>query len=284
MRFYIVIPAHNEDSVIGTTLQSLIDQTLQPKKIVVVNDNSTDKTETVVSNFIEKAPFISLINKTSSNEHLPGAKIINAFYEGYETLDDNYDVICKFDADLIFPEEYLENIAKHFNEDQDIGMASGFCYIQQENHWVLENLTNKDHIRGALKAYRKDCFLEIGKLKKSIGWDTVDELLAKYYGWHIKTYPELKVKHLKPTGSSYNKASKLLQGEAFYKMRYGFTLLCITALKMAYKKKKATLLLDFVNGFLSAKSKKMERLVTKDQGEFIRRLRWQGIFDMLFLQ
>lgn len=284
MRFYIVIPAHNEDSVIGTTLQSLIDQTLQPEKIVVVNDNSTDKTETVVSNFIEKAPFISLINKTSSNEHLPGAKIINAFYEGYETLDDNYDVICKFDADLIFPEEYLENIAKHFNEDQDIGMASGFCYIQQENHWVLENLTNKDHIRGALKAYRKDCFLEIGKLKKSIGWDTVDELLAKYYGWHIKTYPELKVKHLKPTGSSYNKASKLLQGEAFYKMRYGFTLLCITALKMAYKKKKATLLLDFVNGFLSAKSKKMERLVTKDQGKFIRRLRWQGIFDMLFLQ
>ena len=31
-----------------------------------------------------------------------------------------------------------------------------------------------------------------------MGWDTVDELLAKYYGWQILTDKTLKVKHLKP--------------------------------------------------------------------------------------
>jgi len=52
---------------------------------------------------------------------------------------------------------------------------------------VLEDLTNKDHLRGALKSYRKECFDAIGGLKSSMGWDTVDELLAQYHGWKICT-------------------------------------------------------------------------------------------------
>ena len=45
MNFYIIIPAHNEASSISLTLDSLLKQTLLPKKIVVVNDNSTDNLE-----------------------------------------------------------------------------------------------------------------------------------------------------------------------------------------------------------------------------------------------
>ena len=158
-----------------------------------------------------------------------------------------------------------------------LGLAAGFCYIENNGAWVLENLTRKDHIRGALKAYRKDCFLEIGKLKKSMGWDTVDELLAKYYGWQILTDETLKVKHLKPTGANYNKASKYLQGEAMYKMRYGFVITLASALKLAFRKKSYSLFLDYMNGYFKAKKNRSNFLVTDDQGVFIRKLRWQGI-------
>ena len=279
MNFYIVIPAHNESHTIGLTLHSLVHQTLQPKQVIVVNDNSTDETESVVGGYTEKHDFISLVNATSSNAHLPGSKIINAFYKGYETLDDNFDVICKFDADLIFPENYLEELAKLFNADPKLGMASGFCYIEKNGIWVLENLTRKDHIRGALKAYRKDCFHQIGKLKRSMGWDTVDELLAKYYGWEILTDQTLHVKHLKPTGISYNKASKHMQGEAMYKMRYGFIITLISAIKLAYKKGSFTLFKDYIAGYFKAKKEKLEFLVSEDEGKFIRQLRWKGIMN-----
>ena len=131
---------------------------------MVVNDNSTDKTQDIVEAYAEKHNCISLVNSKSSNQHLPGSKIINAFYKGYETLDEDYDVICKFDADLIFPNNYLEQLTHHFNNNEKLGMAAGFCYIEKGNDWVLENLTNKDHIRGALKAYRKSCFLEISAI------------------------------------------------------------------------------------------------------------------------
>ncbi|MFC4721405.1 glycosyltransferase family 2 protein [Geojedonia litorea] len=279
MKFYIVIPAHNEQSSIGLTLDSLAEQTLLPSRVVVVNDNSTDDTEEIVEAFTQNYSWISLVNTKSSNQHLPGSKIINAFYKGYETLDDDYDILCKFDADLIFPNDYLEKIALHFNTNPKLGMASGFCYIEKNGTWILENLTRKDHIRGALKAYRKKCFLDIGKLKPSMGWDTVDELLAKFYNWEILTDETLQVKHLKPTGLSYNKASKHLQGEAMYKMRYGFWVTLISALKLAYKKRSLFLFKDYMSGYFRAKKNNMAFLVTEEQGEYIRSLRWKNMLN-----
>ncbi|WP_353778921.1 glycosyltransferase [Winogradskyella sp. 3972H.M.0a.05] len=279
MKIYIIIPAHNEEDSIGLTLQSLCDQTVIPKQIVVVNDNSTDNTASIISSFVQKYPFISSINSTSSDEHLPGSKIINAFNKGLETLNDDYDIICKFDADLIFPNHYLEQLITHFNSNQKVGMAAGFCYIQKNDNWVLENLTKKDHIRGALKAYRKACFKDIGKLKASIGWDTLDELLAQYYGWSIITDESLHVKHLKPTGESYNKTAKYLQGEAMYKIRLGVILTFITALKMALKKKSFSTFTDYVVGYNKARKKKIPFLVDAKHGKFIRSLRWKGILN-----
>lgn len=279
MNFYIIIPAHNEEDSIALTLDSLVNQTLQPKRIVVVNDHSTDNTQHIVEKFTESHSFISLVNNNSSDKHLPGAKIVNAFYKGFETLDQDYDVICKFDADLIFPKNYLEQLAIHFKNDKTLGMAAGFCYIKKNEDWVLENLTRKDHIRGALKAYKKQCFEAIGQLKSSIGWDTVDELLAKYYNWTILTDESLHVKHLKPTGISYNKDSKHSQGEALYKMRYGILLTAITALKMALKKRSVTLFNDYIKGYFKAKKENLDFLVSEAEGQFIRNLRWKGIFE-----
>ena len=282
MNIYIVIPAHNEEEFIGLTLKSLTEQTFLPKKVVVVNDNSTDNTKSIVESFSKKYEWLDLVNSKSTNEHIPGAKIINAFYKGYETLDDDYDIICKFDADLIFPENYLETITYHFKTNSQLGMSAGFCYIKKNSHWIIEGLTNKDHIRGALKTYRKDCFLDIGKLKPSMGWDTVDELLAKYYNWEIKTDETLKVKHLKPTGSGYKKGTHQLQGEALYKLRFGIRLAFLSALKLAFKKKSVLLFKDYITGYTKAFLKKTKPLVTKDQGQFIRRLRWKGISKKFF--
>ncbi|MGJ8549682.1 glycosyltransferase family 2 protein [Winogradskyella wichelsiae] len=279
MNFYIIIPAHNEEDFIGKTLESLVQQTRIPKAVVVVNDNSNDNTQTICEDYASRHPWISVLNSKSSDKHLPGSKIIHAFNKGLNTLDANYDIICKFDADLIFPDNYLEKLTNHFKANPKLGMASGFCYIQKNKEWILENLTNKDHIRGALKAYRKDCFNQIGQLKASMGWDTVDELLAKYNGWEILTDETLHVKHLKPTGKSYNKASKYLQGEAMYKMRYGFSITLISALKLAYKKGSLQLFRDYMSGYFKAKAKGIDFLISKDEGKFIRNLRWKGILN-----
>jgi len=282
MKYYLVIPAHNEEEFISLTLASLISQTLLPKKVVIVNDNSTDRTAEIVQAFAKEHPYISLVEKKSSAIHLPGSKVIQAFQTGYETLDEDYDVIVKLDADLIFPNNYFETITKHFQSDEKIGMVGGFCYIEKNGEWVLENLTDKDHIRGALKAYRKETFKQIGGLRPQMGWDTVDELLCKFYNWKVVTDESLKVKHLKPTGANYNKTARYKQGEAFYTLGYGFWITAIASAKLAMMKKKPLLFFDYIQGFLKAKSEKKPLLVNEEQAQFIRRYRLKKMKEKLF--
>lgn len=282
MNYYLVIPAHNEEQFIALTLESLVSQTHLPTKVVIVNDNSTDKTADIVLAFAKKYPFISLIDKKSSAIHLPGSKVIHAFQTGFETLDENYDVIVKIDADLIFPLNYFETINRHFKSDPTIGMVGGFCYIEKKDEWVLENLTDKDHIRGALKAYRKETFKQIGGLKPQMGWDTVDELLCKFYNWKVVTDSTLHVKHLKPTGANYNKIARYKQGEAFYTLGYGFLITTIASAKLAMMKKKPFLFLDYLKGFLKAKSNKTSLMVTAEQAKFIRKYRLKKMKEKLF--
>ena len=248
----------------------------------MVNDNSTDKTAEIVLDFAKENPFITLVNKTSETIHLPGSKVIQAFQKGFETLDDNYDLIVKLDADLIFPPNYFETIIKLFQSDDRIGMAGGFCYIEKNGDWILENLTDKDHIRGALKAYRKETFQQIGGLKPAMGWDTVDELLCKFHNWKVVTDESLHVKHLKPTGANYNKTARYKQGEAFYSLGYGFWITAIASLKLAMRKGKPLLFMDYINGFWKAKSAKKPMLVNPEQARFIRNYRLQKMKEKLF--
>lgn len=275
MNFYIVIPAHNEEAFIDLTLKSLISQTILPKKVVIVNDNSTDKTGEIVLAFTKENPFITLVNKTSEAVHLPGSKVIQAFHKGFETLDSNYDIIVKLDGDLILPNNYFERISKIFENDSKVGMAGGFAYIEKNGDWVLENLTDKDHIRGAFKAYRKEFFEQMGNIKPAMGWDTVDELLAKFYDWKVVTDDSLKVKHLKPTGANYNKTARYKQGEAFYTLGYGFFITAIASAKLAFMKKKPLLFFDYIHGFWKAQKTKIPLLVTDEQAKFIRKYRLQ---------
>lgn len=281
MKIAIIIPAHNEEQLLKLTLDSLSQQSLLATQIVVVDDNSTDQTFKIASSYATSLP-ITVVKNTSSAENIPGSKVINAFHFGLSHIDlKDYDIICKYDADLIFPDKYLEGIAAHFYKSKIIGMVAGHCTVHKNGIWKIENQNNPDHIRGALKAYRVSCFHQIGGLKASIGWDTIDEMLARFYGWEVVTIPELHVKHLKPTGTAYNSRSKYLQGEAFYKMRYGRVLTFITAAKMGWNKKQFQLIIDYLKGYRLAQKKNLVPLVTVEQGHFIRNYRWKGIRSKL---
>lgn len=277
MKISIIIPAYNEQDFIVRTLQSLVEQTVKPYQILVVDDNSTDDTGRLVKEYQKEHPSILYHHNASSAQHLPGSKVIHAFHAGLRVLQEDYEVICKFDADLIFPTNYIERLSTIFNSQPEVGMAGGFCYIKKNGDWKLENLTNKDHIRGALKAYRKACFKDINGLKPAMGWDTLDELLAQYHGWGVKTDPDLRVKHLKPTGHTYTSKAKWKQGEAFYGMRYGFWLTCIASAKLALRKKSASSFFNYLQGYFKAYKSKKPFLVSYKEGLFIRKLRWRNI-------
>ena len=283
MEYYIIIPAHNEAEHLPSTLDSVVKQSLLPKKVIVVNDHSTDDTEKIIDHFVRNHPFIEKRNRLSSDKHMPGSKVVQTFNYGLEVLDDAFDFIVKLDADIILPPDYFKHIARIFEENPKVGIAGGFAYEKDtQGEWKRNHPMNTDHVRGAFKSYTKSCFKAIGGLKVAMGWDTVDELLSSFHGFATYTDEALKVKHLRPIGAAYNKRAKFLQGEAMYALRYGLGITLIASIKMAVKSRKPRAFTDNLRGYFSARKNNKPFIVNEAEGSFIRKLRWKGIRRKLF--
>ena len=298
MKFLIIIPAHNEENNISFCLESLKKQNFQDFVCMIVNDGSTDRTSEIINNFkIQDSRFRVLDLETS--EHSPGAKVVRTFDKGLQALDwKDFDVVCKYDADIVFPTNYLEKINQTFETNPKAGIVSGLVYIKKyksnseiknlrnpnENwldfsnkngEWIFENLSSKNHVRGPIKAYRKECFEDMNGLRTMLGWDNLDILLAKKHGWDVVTIKELWVKHLRPTAYKYKsqKAEKL--GQYFYNIGLSLPLAIISSAKSSFKNRSAKEFFITINSFL--KQKERQNLSTEEI-KFIRNLRWKEFF------
>lgn len=274
MKVCLVMPIHNEAPHLAMVLDSFVDQELKPDILVIVNDHSTDNSLAIARDYASKISWIEVVDHKSSNAHRPGAKVIRAFNAGLSTIQINeYDLIGKFDGDIMLPQNYFKELVKAFTLEPKLGLASGLLYINKNNTWVYENLAKKSKVRGPIKLYRKACFKDLNGLSTSIGWDTADTLLARFYNWQVKTYPYLKVKHLRPTGVAYSKTNAQKQGQTFYALRYGFMISNIAIIKLAWKHKSFDFYFNALRGFFTAKSKGVLPIVNAKQGKFIRKLR-----------
>ena len=289
MKFLLIIPTHNEEKNILFTLKSLQQQTFQDFFCVIVNDGSTDKTKEIVENFVENHSKFKIQNLELS-KHEPGAKVVRTFNNGLESVDlKDFDVICKFDADIIFPSDYLMKLNAIYETNSKAGMVSGlvkikksifenklaFDFKDEKHQWKFENLSSKNHVRGPIKSYRKECFLEMNGLRPVLGWDNIDVMLAKKNGWEILTLKDLWVKHLRPTAFQYKnqKAEKL--GEYFYNIGLNLPLTMISSAKSSLKNRSFS---EFFTTMKSYLKQKGERKLSDEEIKFIRNLRWNEMF------
>lgn len=293
MKFLIIIPTHNEEKNILFCLESLKNQTFRDYKIVVVNDGSTDQTQNIVNEFAAAHPDFEIKNLETS-EHQPGAKVVRTFNKGLEMVDlKDFDIICKFDADIIFPENYLKKIHDVYEKNPKAGMVSGIVKIKknifeknlasnfsdEKGQWTFENISSKNHVRGPIKSYRKECFLDMNGLRPVLGWDNIDVMLAKKHGWEVITIKDLWVKHLRPTAYKYKtqKAEKL--GEYFYNIGLSLPLAVISSGKSSLKNRSIAEFLLTMKSFLIQKG---ERNLSKEEIKYIRNLRWSQILKKKF--
>lgn len=282
MHVCIIIPAHNEAAHICDCLHSFVHQTEPPNELIVIDDNSTDDTFELASGFAKDHSWIKVFRHLSSADHLPGEKVIRAFNFGLEKASNDYDLIGKFDADIILPQNYFEQMRNHFKSNWLLGMCSGHLYVEKSGEWIYENIANKHQVRGPIKLYYRHVFELMGGLRLGVGWDTVDSLLCQYHDFEVKTDSNLIVKHLRPTGHGYSSKNYKAKGQALYKMRYGLPLAKLALLKMAFQSKNPKLYLHGIFGYLGAWLHGFERFITPEEGKFVRKLRWKGIYQNLF--
>lgn len=282
MKFLIIIPAHNEQDHLSFTLNSLLQQNFRDFTVVVVNDGSTDKTSEVIRKYMDKDSRFETIDLEKS-AHQPGSKVVNAFKNGLKTQNiDDFDVICKFDADIILNDNYLFEIEKAFTDNPKYGLVGGLLYIEKDGNWIYEGNSNKHHVRGPMKAYRKECFLDIGGLRETLGWDNIDSILLKNLGWKEVVLPELHVKLIKVKGADYTIKPADYYGRYFYFLGLNRFLTYVAAAKEAMKLKSPSFLFQIISSYEKCRSQNLELKISKDERKIINDQRWEAFKNKWF--
>ena len=114
MKVSVVIPAYNEEKYIGRCLGSIIGQSVPADEIIVVDNNSTDKTKEILERF----------NIKIVKEKIQG--MIAARNRGFNEA--KYDIIARCDADVIVPDDWIERIKKNFTKKKIDGLSGPVAY------------------------------------------------------------------------------------------------------------------------------------------------------------
>ncbi|KQT26025.1 glycosyl transferase [Chryseobacterium sp. Leaf405] len=275
MRFLIIIPAHNEEHNLPFTLDSLQQQSFKDFKVIVVNDGSTDGTSDVIKKYTDNDSRFETITLQKS-AHQPGSKVVNAFKNGLKTQDINdFDIICKFDADIILSENYLKTVGEAFINNPKYGLVGGLLYVEKDGNWVYEGNSNKHHVRGPMKAYRKESFIQMNGIRETLGWDNIDSILLENLGWKEVVIPELHVKLIKVKGADYTIKPADYYGKYFYFLGLNRFLAYITSSKEAMKSKSISFFFQIIKSYESCYSQKLELKISKQEQKIINNQRWK---------
>lgn len=224
MKSYVLItPARNEADHIEKTLDSVVKQTILPKKWVIVSDGSTDKTDEIVNKYVSKYNFIELIRKENDENRNFGSKAraISIAYNVLKELD--FGFIGNLDADVSFDANYYEKILSEFDTNPRLGIAGGIRY--DLNNGKFNKLEcAPDSVGGPFQLFRRECYEGIGGYipSKFGGIDAIAEITARMNGWEVKMFPQYQILHYRATGTAINNVfkQKFKVGLKFYSLGY----------------------------------------------------------------
>lgn len=281
-RYVVITPARNEEQYIQHTLDSMDEQTLKPARWIVVDDDSSDQTAAIVEEYARTRNWVTLVRHrpTPEERNRNIAPVIAAFYSGYHTLEsESWDFIVKLDADLTLPPRYFESVAGEFRDNPRTGICGGYIVQFAGNGTYQRERAAEYHVRGAFKAYRRECFREIGGISLRRSWDGIDQYTALYHGWKTRVLP-LEVIHHRRTGSTIDRGLGIsfMVGREYYREGHGALLGMIRSVLWGKNRKPLGVTgAVFLAGFALAWVKREGKYVDADMERFIRRFQYGRI-------
>lgn len=104
----IIIPAYNTEEYLEESLKSVVQQTYTNLEIIIVNDGSTDKTLSIISEFSKKDKRIKIINQENKGVSIARNNGFNASSGDYILFIDSDDIMGKNMIELM-----VDNLEKN---------------------------------------------------------------------------------------------------------------------------------------------------------------------------
>ena len=130
-RFMAIIPAHNEEAVIGNLIESLKNQNYNKElyDIYVIADNCTDNTARVARDLG------AIVYERYDEENKTKGAALDWFLQQKIKEDAPYDAICVFDADNIVDKNFITAMNKKLCQGEDV--VQGYRDIKNPtDNWI----------------------------------------------------------------------------------------------------------------------------------------------------
>ena len=203
--YVLITPARNEEAFIEKTLQSVIIQTVLPKKWVIVSDGSTDRTDEIVRQYADGRDWIDFVRLPERKERHFAAKV-DAFNAGYERVKSlKYEIIGNLDADISFEKDFFEFLIDKFERIPNLGVA-GTPFVEEGYSSINDSYEGAEHVSGQCQMFRKACYESIGGYTrvKAGHIDKIAVVTARMKGWKTRSFRERTFYHHRPLGTGGN--------------------------------------------------------------------------------
>lgn len=136
----IIIPVYNEESHLKNCLDSIALQSIQPDEVIVIDNNSTDKSIEVAKSY----PFVTVLKE-------PKQGVIFARNRGFSAAKS--DIIGRIDAETVIPPTWVERVIEVF-KDPDIAATTGPMFYY-DMPFIEDNYLAEHIFKQALHKYDK---------------------------------------------------------------------------------------------------------------------------------
>jgi len=190
----VLIPAHNEESVIVQTVTSVLASDLKDLRIIVVNDGSADRTGELLDENFSRQPRVRIIHQVNRGK----AAALNLAMSLADT-----DIVVTIDADTEIEPDAVSKLVRHFS-DPKVGAVAGNVKVGNRSRWLtrwqaLEYITSQNMekrafdllncitvVPGALGAWRKKAIEAAGGITADTVAEDADLTIAiRRLGWRI---------------------------------------------------------------------------------------------------
>jgi peptidoglycan-N-acetylglucosamine deacetylase len=190
----VLIPAHNEETVVVQTVTSVLASDVKSLRVIVVNDGSTDKTGPLLDASFGDDLRVRIIHQVNRGK---AAALHRALGES------DTEIVVTIDADTEIEPDAISKLLRHFS-DPTVGAVAGNVKVGNRSRWLtrwqaLEYITSQNMekrafdllncitvVPGALGAWRKQAIEAAGGITADTVAEDADLTIGiRRLGWRI---------------------------------------------------------------------------------------------------
>lgn len=177
MQVTVLMPAFNAGHYIAEAIESVLSQTYSDFELIIINDGSTDNTQSVIENYAQKDKRIQIISH-------PNIGMGASLNEGLNLANNEW--IIRMDADDVMMPNRIERQLNFVNQHPDLAVSASLVYYINEKGKVIgknsSELKNPQYFQSYLKSNELIGFHHPGVIMRK-------DVVMSVYGYRPQFWP-----------------------------------------------------------------------------------------------